>query len=316
MSESTRRSLFPSQDNGRSGIPMPMPSSAVKNHTLNLTQNKRLSVAGPASRGAYPPATLAVPSTHPTPSLNRSQNLDPLLASASKNGQTPLKSYGFAHHLTMHRLFTTDDRSTRRGSLWGSGAVPPPIASQVLKDTRPLRDRQYQTMMRQDIVSWLGGTEYDISIQTLTNMTGKDYRNVFQFLLSMLDPGYSFDPQVRFEEEFVSALKCVQYPFVGQVDPKWLAAPASMHSWPSLLGVLHWLVCMCKVRREESVSFKVLLSHHSYREDWPIWIAGTLPYNTPNSFPRNSITLIITPLSPSTTSRKHTKSSARGPTSS
>ncbi|KAH9001736.1 HEC/Ndc80p family-domain-containing protein [Lactarius akahatsu] len=232
MSESTRRSmLFPPQDNGRSGLPMPMPSSAVKNHTLNFTHNKRLSVAGPASRGAYPPATLTVPSTHPTPSLNRSQNLDPLLASASKNGQTPLKS------------------STRRGSLWASGVgAPPPVTAQVLKDTRPLRDRQYQTKMRQDIVSWLGGTEYDISIQTLTNMTGKDYRNVFQFLLSMLDPGYSFDPQVRFEEEFVSALKCVQYPFVGQVDPKWLAAPASMHSWPSLLGVLHWLVCMCKGR--------------------------------------------------------------------
>src|SRR6266702_331585 len=316
MSESTRKSmLFPPQD-GRSGIPMPMPSSAMKNHTLNLTQNKRLSVAGPASRGAYPPATLAVPSTHPTPSLNRSQNLDPLLASASKNGQTPLKSYGFAHLPTMCRLFTTDDRSTRRGSLWGSGAgVPPPVAAQVLKDTRPLRDRQYQTKMRQDIVSWLGGTEYDISIQTLTNMTGKDYRNVFQFLLSMLDPGYSFDPQVRFEEEFVSALKCVQYPFVGQVDPRWLAAPASMHSWPSLLGVLHWLVCMCKVRREESVPFKGF-SHHSCRQGFSIWTAGTLHYNIPKSFPRNSITLIITPLSPSTTSLKLTKSSARGLTSS
>ena len=229
---------------------MPMPSSAMKNPTLNLTQNKRLSVAGPASRGAYPPATFTAPQTHPTPSLNRSQNLDPLLASASKNAQTPLKSYVVACYLVTG-TFTTDNRSTRRGSLWGSGAVPPSVAPQVLKDTRPLRDRQYQTMMRQDIVNWLGGTEYDISSQALTNMTGKDYRNVFQFLLSMLDPGYLFDPQVRFEEEFVSALKCVQYPFVGQVDPKWLAAPASMHSWPSLLGVLHWLVCMCKVRREE-----------------------------------------------------------------
>ena len=260
MSESTRRSLFPPQDNGRSGIPMPMPSSAVKNHTLNLTQNKRLSVAGPASRGAYPPATFTAPSTHPTPSLNRSQNLDPLLASASKNAQTPLKSYVVACHHDID-IFTADNRSTRRGSLWGSGAVPPSVAPQALKDTRPLRDRQYQTMMRQDIVNWLGGTEYDISTQTLTNMTGIDYRKVFQFLLSMLDPGYLFDPQVRFEEEFVSALKCVQYPFVGQVDPKWLAAPASMYSWPSLLGVLHWLVCMCKVRREELVPYKGLLSH-------------------------------------------------------
>lgn len=141
-------------------------------------------------------------------------------------------------------------------------AVPPLGAAQLLKATRPLRDRQYQTKVRQDIISWLGGTEYDISTQTLTKMTGKDYRNVFQFLLTMLDPGYSSDPQVCFKDEFVSALKCVQYPFVGQVDPKWLATLASMHSWPSLLGVLHWL---CKMRGK-SVPFKGFL-RHSCRED-------------------------------------------------
>ena len=172
----------------------------------------------------------------------------------------PLKSYVVACHLATG-TFTTDNRSTRRGSLWGSGAVPPLVAPQALKDSHPLCDCQYQAMMRQDIVNWLGGTEYDISTQTLTNMTGKDYCNIFQFLLSMLDPGYLFDPQVCFEEEFVSALECVQYPFVGQVDPKWLAAPASTFSWPSLLGVLHWLVCICKVRREEFVPSKGLLSH-------------------------------------------------------
>ena len=126
-----------------------------------------------------------------------------------------------------------------------------PAAIQPLKDSRPLRDRQYQTKMRQDIVSWLQSTEYDISMQTLMNITGKEYRNIFQYLLSMLDPGYPFDPQARFEDEFILALKCIRYPFVGQVDPKWLAAPASMHSWPSLLGVLHWLTVMCKVGSEE-----------------------------------------------------------------
>ncbi|KAH9007876.1 hypothetical protein EDB83DRAFT_2558012, partial [Lactarius deliciosus] len=42
--------------------------------------------------GTYTLITLAVSSTYPTPSLNRSQNLDPSLTSASKDGQTPLKS--------------------------------------------------------------------------------------------------------------------------------------------------------------------------------------------------------------------------------
>jgi len=85
-------------------------------------------------------------------------------------------------------------------------------------------------------------------MQTLANITGKEYRNIFHYLFSMLDPGYPFDLQARFEDEFIPALKCIRYPFVGQIDPKWLAAPASMHSWPSLLGVLHWLTVMCKVR--------------------------------------------------------------------
>ncbi len=96
--------------------------------------------------------------------------------------------------------------------------------------------------------------EYDISMQTLANIMGKEYRNIVQYLFSMLDPGYSFNPQACFEDEFIQALKCIWYPFVGQVDPKWLAAPVSMHSWPQLLGVLHWLIVMCKVRHEHLAS--------------------------------------------------------------
>ncbi|KAI9508485.1 HEC/Ndc80p family-domain-containing protein [Russula earlei] len=228
MNEFIRRSgLQSSQENVRTGIPMALPPSAMK----KSTQNKRLSVAGPAVRGVYTPGTLAVPSTNPRQSLYKSQNYNPLLASASKHGRTPLKS------------------SARRGTLMGSGTgALLQAVSQPIKDSRPLRDRQYQTRMRQEIVSWLQSTEYDISMPTLANITGKEYRNIFQYLYSMLDPGYPFDHQARFEDEFIPALKCIQYSFVGQVDPKWLAAPASMHSWPSLLGVLHWLTVMCKAR--------------------------------------------------------------------
>ncbi len=91
MSEFARRSVLQSsqQENARTGIPMAVPPSAMK----KSTQNKRLSVAGPAARGAYPHAALAVPSTNPRQSLYRSQNLNPLLASASKHGRTPLTAY-------------------------------------------------------------------------------------------------------------------------------------------------------------------------------------------------------------------------------
>jgi kinetochore protein NDC80 len=90
MNEIARRSVLQpfSQENGRTGIPMAVPQSAMK----KSTQNKRLSVAGPAARGVYPPAGLAPPSTNPRQSLYRSQNLNPLLASASKHSRTPLQS--------------------------------------------------------------------------------------------------------------------------------------------------------------------------------------------------------------------------------
>lgn len=101
--------------------------------------------------------------------------------------------------------------------------------------------------MKQDIYSWLQATEFDISMQTLSNITGKDYRAMFQHLVTIVDPAYPFDPRLRFEDEFQPALKALRYPFASQIDNKWLAAPGSMHSWPALLAALHWLVEMGKV---------------------------------------------------------------------
>ncbi|TFK42900.1 HEC/Ndc80p family-domain-containing protein [Crucibulum laeve] len=209
---------------GRSGIPMP---ATVK----KPSHSNRMSLAGPALRAPYPPP----PSTNPRQSMMRSQNVNPLLQSTSKPnyGRTPLNN------------------STRRGSMWtGGSAMLPPSSSQTVKDVRPLRDKQYQAKMRQDILSYLQGTGYDIVMNTLINIQGKEYRGIFNFLMDHLDPFHSLNPNARFEDEFVPALKALRYPFSHQIDNKWLAAPASMHSWPSLLGVLHWLVELCKMRNE------------------------------------------------------------------
>lgn len=139
--------------------------------------------------------------------------------------------------------------STRRTSIWAGGSQQSaPSGSQTSKDPRPLRDRQYQSKMRQDILSYLQGDDFDISMGTLTNIQGKDYRAIFTYLLLTLDPCHPLNENARFEEQFVPALKSLKYPYAHQIDNKWLAAPASMHSWPSLLGVLHWLVEVCKVR--------------------------------------------------------------------
>ncbi|KAG5639608.1 hypothetical protein H0H81_010810 [Sphagnurus paluster] len=214
--------------NIRSGIPVP---ATVKKPASNM----RMSLAGPAIRAPY----MTPGPSNPRQSMMRSQNNNPLLQSATKPnfGRTPLTN------------------STRRGSIWGGGAaLAPPSSSQTLKDVRPLRDRQYQTKMRQEIFSYLQGEGFDISMASLANIQGKEYRAIFDFLLLTLDPSHPLSQNARFEDEFVPALKALRYPFAHQIDNKWLAAPASMHSWPSLLGVLHWLVELCKLRAEYLVS--------------------------------------------------------------
>jgi kinetochore protein NDC80 len=101
--------------------------------------------------------------------------------------------------------------------------------------------------MRQDIFNYLQSAGLDISMATLTNIQGKDYRAIFDYLVLSVDQSHPLNQNARFEDEFVPALRALRYPFAHQIDNKWLAAPASMHSWPSLLGVLHWLVEVCKV---------------------------------------------------------------------
>ncbi|KAJ7600924.1 HEC/Ndc80p family-domain-containing protein [Mycena floridula] len=224
MADSLRRSTL-HDANARSGIPLP---STVKKPAAA----GRMSLAGPALRNPVAPGS-AGPSSNPRQSVYRSQNVNPLMQSASKPnfGRTPLNN------------------STRRGSIW-PGAQAPAAINALAKDPRPLRDRSFQTKMRQDIVSCLQQQGAEIPLSTLSNIQGKDYRMIFEYLLNTLDPNYPLSSHLKLEEVFVPALKAIRYPYAHQIDNKWLAAPASPHSWPYLLGVLHWLAEQCQDQHE------------------------------------------------------------------
>ena len=156
--------------------------------------------------------------------------------------------------------------NVRGGGGWGpSGrqSMLPPTpgpASHALKDPRNIRDKAVQASMRNTIHEWLQETEFPgiLSKQTLLSPTAKDFRQIFEHLVSLLDPatdlsfetgqGQNRDKNAkRFEDEVLLILKSHHYPFADAIDKKWLAAPASMHSWPQLLACLHWLVGMSRV---------------------------------------------------------------------
>ncbi|KZP20832.1 hypothetical protein FIBSPDRAFT_741803 [Athelia psychrophila] len=205
---------------------LPMPSTAKKPAVFSSsTSNMRMSLSGPA-RGTNP----APPSTNPRQSMMRSQNTNQLLQSTSKLGKTPLKN------------------SARRGSIWGGAAMAAPSSSQSLKDPRNLRDKAFQSKMRQDILLWLQDTEFNITMSVLRDVTVKDFREIFHHLVILIDPSHPFNPVGRFDDDFLMALKALKYPYMNQIDVKWLVSPAAMHSWPTLLGMLHWLVEIAKGR--------------------------------------------------------------------
>ncbi|KAF8633723.1 hypothetical protein AX17_004381 [Amanita inopinata Kibby_2008] len=232
MDPRRRSTMQPPPDpytSARSGIPVP---STLKKPAAH----PRTSLAGPALRAPYPTPSRG-PGTNPRQSVLRSHTVNPANPLLMSNGRTPLHN------------------STRRGSVWPGGVVAMGSSlSQAVKDTRPLRDRQYQAKMRQDIYLFLQGSNAEVSMATLSNIQRKEYRAIFLLLVESLDPAYTSVEGARFEDEFVPALKVLRYPYAHQIDNKWLAAPASMHSWPSLLGVLHWLVELCKLREDYVLS--------------------------------------------------------------
>lgn len=127
---------------------------------------------------------------------------------------------------------------------------PTPGPSHTHKDPRNARDKAVQQAMRNVIWTRLQESQFQgvISRQTLLSPTAKDFRGIFEHFLVLIDPAYkAIENGKKFEDEVINILKVLHYPFVDAIDKKWLAAPASMHSWPSLLAMLHWLAQISKV---------------------------------------------------------------------
>lgn len=253
MADFRRRSVFQPMADQRSNLPVPS-SSKKPQPTV------RPSLGGPAGRVPLKTSqSNSGPGPNPRQSLFRSQNLNPaLLASATKApanfGRTPQSKcvryiyfYRTCHELITRLLLPC----SRRISTWGGGqvaATPGPSNSlQSGKDTRQLRDKNVQAKMRQEIVSYLQPFGFDVTSSTVAKLPAKDYRTIFSWLVSRLDPSFPFNDDIKFEDEIKTVLRSIRYPFMNGFDHKWVTAPGAMHASAPLLGLLHWLVEMCQV---------------------------------------------------------------------
>ncbi|GJJ12204.1 hypothetical protein Clacol_006445 [Clathrus columnatus] len=227
-----RQTLHPLADSaGNARTNIPVPTTVIKtNPTMRpppLT----------ASRMSIQQSIL-----QPRQSIMRSglQNIDPMLASVRKPvdmafGRTPLSV-----------------KHSRRGIV-GRQSVAPTlnVPTQVIKDTRPIRDKQFQLSEQKQILKFLTERQFpgNITLKTLQSPTNKDFQTVFRWLFEILDPCYVMcKGNKKFEDEIIPTLRYHRYPAADQINVKWLQAVGSMHAWPSLLGVLHWMTLLCTVR--------------------------------------------------------------------
>lgn len=137
-------------------------------------------------------------------------------------------------------------------------------------DPRPTSDRQYLSHTVHDIVSFLheNGYEDDITVKQLSHPTSRDFQNIFRFLVSACAP---FEFHRRFDEEVPVTLKFLSYPF--SLSKSALSAVGSPHTWPTLLGVLAWLVELLKygnatvAKAQQPSDDKQSELHAIFRED-------------------------------------------------
>ncbi|XP_072019595.1 kinetochore protein NDC80 homolog [Amphiura filiformis] len=114
----------------------------------------------------------------------------------------------------------------------------------TLKDPRTLNSRSFMQREIKDIIEFLteNGYSHPLSVKLLTTPTTKDFLKIFQFIYGFLDPKYTLPAKP--EEEIPQVFKTLKYPFT--ISKSQMFTVGSPHTWPHILGALHWLMCSVK----------------------------------------------------------------------
>ncbi|KAK6202472.1 putative kinetochore protein NDC80 [Scheffersomyces amazonensis] len=114
-----------------------------------------------------------------------------------------------------------------------------------IADQRPLKDKNYQLLISQEIYDFLITNKFElemnhtITTKTLRQPTQKDFTLIFKFLYNKIDPYYEFSRSV--EVDIFPLLKILNYPYLESINRSQISAVGGQN-WPSFLGVLYWLI--------------------------------------------------------------------------
>lgn len=148
-----------------------------------------------------------------------------------------------------------DESSVRRSSIFpGRQSIAPgSTLGPVPKETRPVRNQQFQQACQNNIHQFLLDSKYGYPMhsKTFTSPTQKDFQHMFIHLVQFLLPGGcpSLASAKSFEADCNALLKDLKYPAAESCGKTALGAPGTPQNWPHMLAMLNWLVDLCKVSR-------------------------------------------------------------------
>ncbi|KAK4166467.1 putative kinetochore protein ndc80 [Cladorrhinum sp. PSN259] len=246
--------------NINSGIPQP-PSAMKRQSTIGSASHGRSMSGGRHSLAMSRPSQ---------PLFQRSSsgaNLADVGLSSVKRASVSAYGNNNNNNTTLMKPYHTPGPSSqendRRSSVYRArpSAVAPmgghqsffqqaPQAAGVPRDPRPLKDRQYQARLGQELLEYLAENNFEmqanhkLSDNFLKSPTQKDFNVLFQWLYKRIDPSYRF--QKNIDQEVPPLLKQLRYPYERSITKSQIAAVGGQN-WSTFLGLLHWMMQLAQM---------------------------------------------------------------------
>lgn len=173
-------------------------------------------------------------SNHNTPNLLDTIN--------STNGSAKRRSTLLSTPASVNKRRQSNPPSSSQQSQSSQPLIQP---SYLKTDQRPLKDKNYQSLIQQEIYDFLSINKFELEMnhsltsRTLKQPTQKDFVLIFQFLYNKIDPNYKFTKSIQ--TEVTTVLKILNYPYLDSINRSQITAVGGSN-WSAILGMLYWLV--------------------------------------------------------------------------